>query len=187
MNPGGPIHDAKPLKRRLFFALWPDDATRVRLGELQRALPPSGGRDMSVDNLHITLFFLGDCDESLLPCLEEVGRTLKGEAFELIFDEVGVFDRARVLWAGVRRPPDALLSLQETLAGRLVERCGQIRDHRPFAPHLTLRRNTRQSCSWPTTIVPIRWRVDAVALVESINDDHSVRYQPLCQWPLKPE
>ncbi len=187
MNPPQEMHVEKPRTRRLFFALWPDEATRTRLAGLLKALPPPErhGRDMRVENLHITLFFLGDCEEGLLPCLDEAGAAVRGEAFDMVLDRLGVFERARVQWAGVSRPPEALLRMQDALSLALEARCGMARDSRPFAPHLTLRRNAREPCAWPESVPPIPWHVDAFVLVESLNDDEGVRYRPVRQWPLR--
>lgn len=179
----------KPGTRRLFFALWPDEATRARLAELLAALPEAGrhARDMRVENLHITLSFLGDCEGRLLPCLDEAGAAVRGEPFVMTFDQLGLFERARVQWAGVSQPPEALLRMQDALCRELEARCGLARDSRPFAPHLTLRRNARQSGEWPEDVAPIAWHVDAFVLVESINDGAGVHYQPIRQWAFSGE
>jgi len=173
-----------PRTRRLFFALWPDAATRACLSALLEALPKEGGRDVRTENLHLTLAFLGECEESLLPCLDEVGDALEGRPFEMQFDEIGHFNRARVLWLGVSQPPEPLLALQAGLASQLASRCGLPRDERPFAPHLTLRRDARHAVPWPRDIAPIVWKVDGVVLVESVSGPHGVHYEPIRTWPL---
>lgn len=177
----------KPERRRLFFALWPDDATRVHLANLLHALPPGQGRDMRIENLHVTLVFIGDCDPEETTCLEAVGESTRGKPFELMLDHLGVFERAHVLWAGTRNPPEALLKMQAALVGQLATRCGMARDMRPYAPHLTLRRNTSQPVEWPGTLAAIAWRVDALALVESVPSALGVEYRPIRQWPLLSE
>lgn len=174
-----------PRRRRLFFALWPDEATRARLSALLEALPKEGGRDVRTENLHLTLAFLGECEELLLPCLVEVGAALEGCPFEMQFDEIGHFNRARVLWLGMSQPPEALLALQAGLASQLASRCGLPRDARSFAPHLTLRRDARHGVPWPRDMAPIVWKVDGVVLVESVSGPHGVRYEPLRSWPLR--
>ncbi|MGK0673914.1 MAG: RNA 2',3'-cyclic phosphodiesterase [Halothiobacillaceae bacterium] len=128
---GAPSH---PRKRRLFFALWPDETTRRRLAAFLKVLPRGKGRDMRAENLHLTLAFLGDCEEGLLTCLAEVGSSLTGQPFELTFDRLGHFQRARVLWLGLSRPPVELFELQAHLADLLASRCGVPRAERPFAP-----------------------------------------------------
>lgn len=173
-----------PRKRRLFFALWPDETTRGRLAAFLEALPKGDGRDMRVENLHLTLAFLGDCEEGLLTCLDEVGSSLTGQPFELIFDRLGHFQRARVLWLGVSQPPRELLELQARLVDLLASRCGVPRDERPFAPHLTLRRDACHPCPWPEDRHPVSWRVEGVVLVESLHGPNGVCYQPIRAWSL---
>jgi 2'-5' RNA ligase len=54
--PTGELH-------RLFFALWPDDALRVRIADVAaKAITAhaSGGRSLKPDRYHVTLQFLGD-------------------------------------------------------------------------------------------------------------------------------
>lgn len=139
---------------------------------------------MRAENLHLTLAFLGDCEEGLLTCLEEVGAALTGQPFELIFDRLGHFQRARVLWLGLSQTPRELLELQEQLVGLLASRCGVPWDGRPFTPHLTLRRNARHPCPWPEGMPPVAWYVRKVALIESFKAPSGVRYQPIRVWLL---
>ncbi len=181
---GASSASSHPRKRRLFFALWPDETTRGRLAAFLEVLPRGEGRDMRAENLHLTLAFLGDCEEGLMTCLEEVGAALTGQPFELIFDRLDHFQRARVLWLGVSQPPRELLELQEHLAGLLASRCGLPRDERPFAPHLTLRRDARHPCPWPEGMPPVSWRVEGVVLMESLHGPNGVRYQPIRAWAL---
>lgn len=173
-----------PRKRRLFFALWPDEVTRGQLAAFLEALPKGEGRDMRVENLHLTLVFLGDCEEGLLTCLDEVGASLAGQPFELMFDRLGHFQHARVLWLGPGQSPQGLLDLQQRLVSLLAQRCQMPPDERPFVPHLTLRRDVRHPCPWPKDKRPVSWWVERVVLVESLHGPHGVRYQPLRAWGL---
>jgi len=176
--------EQRPRKRRLFFALWPDESTRGRLAAFLERLPRGEGRDMRAENLHLTLAFLGDCEEGLLTCLDEVGAALTGAPFELIFDRLGHFRRARVLWLGVSQPPQELLALQEGLVGLLAGRCGLPRNEHPFTPHLTLRRNAAHPLPWPEGMRPVSWWVEGFALVESLQGPSGVCYQPIRAWSL---
>ena len=57
---------AIPENLRLFYALWPDQATRAALMRLQSGL---AGRRIAPGNLHLTLAFLGMQPSALLPQL----------------------------------------------------------------------------------------------------------------------
>jgi 2'-5' RNA ligase len=86
---------------RLFFALWPDDALREALGRVGLVLAARAqGKPVPAAKLHMTLAFLGEVPaERLAPAVDAAAR-VKGEAFELLLDEVGAFRSARVAWVG---------------------------------------------------------------------------------------
>jgi len=94
-------------------------------------------------HMHITLKFLGDTDEKLLPRIAEVMvEAAKGIApFNIAFKGTGAFpskNRIRVVWVGMN---DTLP--MATMAGRLDEGLAELgitREARPFAPHLTVAR-----------------------------------------------
>ena len=59
-----------PRVERLFFALWPDDELRQTLKHhCKPLLRHSGGRPVALDNLHITLAFLGSVDSGQRQCV----------------------------------------------------------------------------------------------------------------------
>lgn len=56
----------------------------------------------------------------------------------MCLEDLGLFDRAGILFAGVRVTPE-LLSLQTRIAAA-TEPCGFVPDLRPYQPHITLAR-----------------------------------------------
>ena len=60
---------------RIFFALWPDDATRKQIAGSfkQLSINKKQGRIVSFDNLHITLHFIGNVNQQKLDCLQSMG------------------------------------------------------------------------------------------------------------------
>src|SRR5690606_6154262 len=53
----------EPRRKRIFFALWPDDETRDAISRAtSRVVSLSGGRATAKRNLHITVAFLGAVD-----------------------------------------------------------------------------------------------------------------------------
>lgn len=93
--------------------------------------------------IHVTLKFLGDTDEKLVPRIaDEMRDAARGmEPFEVKFKGTGSFpgkSKIRVIWVGMN---DALP--MATIAGRLDEgltKLGFSREARAFAPHLTVAR-----------------------------------------------
>ena len=165
---------------RLFFALWPDDATRRALAGLQQALgPQAGGRLVAEDNLHMTMAFLGMQPARRLPAIIEVlGRMVVPE-MTLLVDTYGYFPRARIAWAGLGAPPQTLMALQAELVGALRE-CGIGHDKESaFRPHITLMRNA--VAGGLGAAGPVCWEAPRLALVQSATAARGSTYKVLAQ------
>lgn len=173
--------DERPRRKRVFFALWPDDAARNAIERAsRRAVRLSGGRPTAKRNLHITVAFLGDVDDEALERAAGIPPIEVGP-IELELDVLGFFPAARVLWLGPRTVPPALTTLEQSLWDGL-ERAGFEREPRIYRPHLTLARRARAVEG--ETIAPVRWRIEALTLVESVPMHRNVHYEPLRHWPL---
>lgn len=144
---------------RSFLAVELTSYLRRELARLQDKLKQRWsndlGRDMRVswvraESIHLTLKFLGDMDEQLVPriqqAVEEVGHAHRPVSVPLV--RLGVFPRAqqpRVLWVGASEEWE-----QSQEAGRLhalhqdIEACCRVLDftpeNRPLNPHVTLAR-----------------------------------------------
>lgn len=165
---------------RLFYALWPDDATRAALARLQTAFT---GRKTKYENLHLTLAFLGQQPADLLPPLEAMLAALPGKSMPLIIDRAGYFKKNRIAWAGVHAVPDALHYLRRTLV-QLLDRHGIAFDaHTSFKPHITLARDALPPQENP--FEPIRWQARQVALVQSSPGTEGLTYRVLAIKLLK--
>ena len=172
--------DAAPRRRRIFFALWPDEEIRgALLRATRRAVRLSGGRPTAKRNLHITVAFLGMLDDDALVRAAAVPPVGTGP-FDLDLDRLGWFREARALWLGPTEVPAALTALEQTLWERL-EDAGFEREPRIYRPHLTLARRAR---AVEETVPAVRWPVSALTLVESIPLPRGVHYEPLQEWPL---
>lgn len=107
-------------------------------------------RWVPVENIHLTLKFLGDVS---LTNLEVLKRILMVEAgnhspFEMSVGELGAFPslrRPRVIWVGVTAPTE-LNALQHSIEVETA-RLGYQRENRGFTPHLTLGRVSRNAPS----------------------------------------
>ncbi|VFN06250.1 MAG: 2'-5' RNA ligase [Candidatus Kentron sp. G] len=173
----------KPDHRRLFFALWPTEAVRRALRELlEKSTPSLGGRPVPAENLHVTLLFLGSVDAARQGCLEKAAGGIDAPPFELRFDHLGSFPRARIIWSGVSETPPALLSLAAEL-GRGAAGCGLEPEGRPFTPHLTLARKAGKPVR-DVPHAPVAWPVEGFCLAESLTLPTGARYRVLKRWPL---
>lgn len=134
---------------RTFIAIELSDAAKHALGGLQSRLktvtPPHTVRWTAVQNIHLTLHFLGD---TVPAQIDTIGRAMQKAAqpvapFALDLGQLGCFPnthRPRVLWAGLLNPPPALAELHSRLGTQLAQAIGFAPETRPYAPHLTLGR-----------------------------------------------
>ena len=118
---------------RLFIALEPTRAFRSALSELQDRLCSAGvaGRYLEPSNLHLTLAFVGEWPEDITPLLPAVGAS-----FPVALSHIGIFERARVLWAGIE-PSDQLNRLAAHVR-RNLDAAAVPYDRQAFNPHITL-------------------------------------------------
>lgn len=163
--------------RKLFFALWPDPATRAALARL---LPLVQGRHIPPAKLHLTLAFLGQQEASRLPALMDILQRLTIPALPLRIDCLGYFTRPQIAWAGMAQPPAALLALQERLMAALMAAGFNPATHGGFKPHITLAREAPHAPP-ATAFEPVQWHATQVALVAS--DMASGEYLPLALNP----
>jgi len=172
----GPDH---PATQRLFFALWPDDATRDALNRTGKWLHQHwGGRRMHAETLHLTLAFLGETSVRMRSALLPHIDALQAAPFDLLLDRPGLWPHNRIGWLGAAETPVALVKLAADLRGAL-ETASVAFDARPFAPHVTLLRQA--SGDTAPACIPVAWPVRDFSLVAS---HPGARYEILHRWPL---
>jgi 2'-5' RNA ligase len=108
------------------------------LGKVRAAL-----RLVSPENLHLTLKFLGEVNEELIPEVRaSIEEALQGfEPFNTTLKDLGTFpslNYMRVVWVGIEKNREKLIEVQRSLDKSLVKP-GFRRDRR-FHPHLTIAR-----------------------------------------------
>jgi RNA 2',3'-cyclic 3'-phosphodiesterase len=139
------------MRTRTFVAVTITDEVRERALELMRRLQPVAGdvNWVAAENLHWTLQFLGDVEDTLIPeVCDCVGGAVAGlEPFELTAFGAGAFPsaaRPRTLWLGAGQGADDMVALQAAIERRL-RKLGYRGEARRFVPHLTLGRAGRSS------------------------------------------
>lgn len=164
--------------RRLFLALWPDDAVRNQIdAQVRRWSWCPGSTLYAVEDWHVTLHFLGDVPANQVATIE-AGADLPLKPFQWVLDQP-------LHWAGglaVLCPPDIpppLLALHERL-GSVLQGLNQVVDPRPYRPHLTLARHAGSAMP-PAKLEPIVWPVHSFALVTSTGHTHP-RYEILRRY-----
>jgi 2'-5' RNA ligase len=123
---------------RLFTAISLPDSVALRLSLIQAGVP--GARWSTREQLHLTLRFIGDVDESLATEIDDALSGLSSPRFDLQLKGVGEFggDKPRAVWADVadREPPSHLTAKIESL----LQRVGLPAETRKYRPHITLAR-----------------------------------------------
>lgn len=170
-------------RRRLFFALWPDEAARQRLSKIARKALKGRGRPIPAEKLHLTLVFLGAVTEEARQCLEAGAGTISGPPFTLVFDRLGFWPRPRVAWSGCERTPEALVSLVESLRACALG-CGLKPELRPYRAHLTLVRKASLKAGFSAPHEAVEVAVEAFHLVESRALPQGASYNILRSFPL---
>lgn len=164
---------------RLFFALWPDDATRTALQQLQASIR---GRLIPYSNLHLTLAFLGAQPATLLADAKDLLTHLSASAASVSLDRVGYFSRNRIAWIGTHQVPAELIALELELSAALKD-CGiAIDSKQTFKPHITLARDAELPPD--IAFAPIPWRCDHVALVQSVTKPEGASYEVIASRSL---
>lgn len=165
---------------RLFFALWPDQATRAALDQIAANLHAHwGGRRMHSDTLHMTLAFLGDTPLARLDALRELAASMSGEAFTLTLDRPDCWQHNHVGWLGPASSPPALTEVVADLRQAMLASKFAFDDKR-FVPHVTLLRNAQ--CGPPPICQPVMWRANDFVLLASRRQQPG--YDVLGTWPL---
>ena len=139
---------------RCFIAVELDRSVQRQLGQVQESLQkqlhkelghePRGIKWVVPENIHLTLKFLGDIDDSAVGEICTVvacaGDGLK--PFDISIGSLGCFPPskpARILWAGLAEPSTQLMQLQESVDRELAQ-IGFAPEHRGFSCHFTLAR-----------------------------------------------
>jgi 2'-5' RNA ligase len=187
---------------RLFAAVLPPAPQLAELAETVdrlRRLPGADGlRWTSRPGWHLTLAFMGEVDDGLLPDLcDRLARAAhRTPAFPLRLHGGGHFGR-RALWTGAAGGLDELRLLAER-ADAAARRAGVAMDeHRRYQAHLTVARQRAGDVDLRPFLDELarfegsRWQVAELALVRSNLPVSGVpgerpRYETVEGWPLGP-
>jgi len=130
---------------RCFIAVNLHDETRKALGSVITELKKAGAdvKWVPVDNIHLTMKFLGNTDASLIPEItESLSKKLSHyNAFYITIAGVGCFPserRPKVIWVGIEDVA-VLQDIQKDIDAVMVK-FGYAPEERPFSPHLTVGR-----------------------------------------------
>jgi 2'-5' RNA ligase len=174
----------------MFVAAWPDDTTLKRLSLLELG-PAQGLTLVRPGQWHITLRFLGDVDDHLVPALVDALGAAAGNLAGPVHCEVGPrtawFNGERVLQipvAGLDEAADAVRSATVPVVPDTNH------GDAPFTGHLTIARSKGRrlngSARAPLAGIPFfaTFDVDCLDLVASRSSTEGHRYTTLARVPL---
>ena len=149
-----------------------------------------------IDNLHLTLKFLGDTPAHRVEALSlaacRAAKTLN--PFQVVVGGCGLFPphgAPRVLWIGVEDPQDGLGKLYSALETE-CHAAGFARDLRPFHAHITIARLRHPDSSSrnlarlhrESPLESGKFTVNELVVMRSILERSGSRYLTLAQCPL---
>ncbi len=176
---------------RLFFAVPLSQSVRTLVARHIDSFPVNSPpwRWIPPKNYHLTLKFLGEVADELLPSLgEAASRTASGAVpFTITFGRFGGFpslSRPHVLFYRVEEGVEMLAGLARNLESNL-ERYGFEPERRPFRAHLTLSRIKRplpqaireQLRDVPPLPASVSHKVDDFVLMRSILSSRGAMYE----------
>jgi len=165
--------------KRIFFALWPDDEIRKEISQAfqSSAYSKAEGQLYNLQNLHLTLHFIGNVSAEQYTCLIEAAEKVEFTEFTLSLDKFGVFEKAKVFWLGSSDIPAELTHLHSEL-GEYLSHCDYKCEDRVYTPHVTLMHKTKY-LKIEENVKLVSWRVSRFALVESVSVNGVVLYKPV--------
>jgi 2'-5' RNA ligase len=138
---------------------------------LRASFPDASLSWTRVENIHLTLKFFGNVEQTLIPKIDKAaGLAVKEfQPFEILIAGTGVFPRPkqpRVLWIGVTDPENKLAELQRRFEENAAAK-GFPKEERAFKPHLTIARvrnpdnakevaELNQRLGFPAMTMPVR-------------------------------
>jgi 2'-5' RNA ligase len=184
------------MTKRCFIAInLPADIKEKIAGltvELKKINSNPGARFVKSDNIHLTLHFLDDLNESQINqvdiILKDIVRSYSQTT--LITENIGGFPNLnfpRVVFIETREARSSLLNELQKAIGQRLEDIGMTVDHRPWRPHLTLARITgrinfqAKHISLPKIEIPIT----SIELMESQLGPGGSKYKIINTYKLK--
>lgn len=171
--------------QRLFFSLIFSPRQQQQLLPYQRQalnLCPAA-KAVDSDNLHLTLFFLGQVDATQQQRLIRAARQINLAPFSLTLDTLSCFTKPKILYLAPSQLPDALLLLQQQVA-ECCKAEGFSDIHDIYRPHITLARQAVADAALAQPVTPLNLHISQFALYQSAQRDGRLQYQPLHNFML---
>lgn len=184
--------------KRIFSAIkiFPDENFLKLYYRLKSGLKHEKIKWVEIENIHITLKFFGETDETKINSIINVFNkaTEDFKSFDLEFENVGIFGssyKPKVIWFGIKNN-EQLIKLSNLVNENLIP-VGYISDRQNFVPHLTVARIKflndkklfQQIIDKNKTIKIQKIKVDKIFLFESILKREGPIYNVIEEFSLK--
>lgn len=167
-------------RKRLFFALWPDDRQRDRLRDhISPIAKLIEGKHVYRGNWHVTTAFIGDFEERLIPELRARAAEIVVEPFRLRFDRVEFWPRPRVACLIAPTVPPELEQVVLALNTVLADLDVPV-EERTYRPHITIVRRA-QRFETQRLAQPAMMEWSDFELIESVSKPGGTVYRPVKQ------
>jgi len=144
---------------------------------------PMLGKQVPVQNYHVTISFLGELDDRALQSLAEHFENFEHSTFTMSLDKLGYWPDTNVLWLGTHSVAPQLEALHEKCKAA-ANRIGVRGSSRRFEPHLTLARKLSTPPA-PALLEPeFEFAADTLELWSSVRTSAGARYSTIGQWQL---
>ena len=164
----------------MFVAVELPENIKEDISHLQEHLKPKvkSAKWVEPSKTHITLFFLGQVENSRLDSVVDALERVKAKRFRVQISGLGWFPRnsrfARVIWTGVSQGAENLKQLSTQVDERLLA-IGFKRD-KDFSPHITIARAHRSG----------KIATQPIAETEFSSKEFTVEYFSLMRSQLRP-
>lgn len=170
-------------RNRLFVGLQPSADTLMQIDRWRSHNLPLLGRPVAIQNLHITICFLGDVGEAQLQGFCSVLDRKPLGPIDTSLDTLGFWPKQQVCFLSPSRIPESLNAVHRACSS--AARAARIpTDKRQFAPHLTLARKVADTP--PAALVEPDFEVsfDELLLLSSRLRPEGPVYGIIRGWPL---
>jgi RNA 2',3'-cyclic 3'-phosphodiesterase len=130
---------------RCFIAIEIPVAIKKSISDIINSMKESGAdvKWVSDENIHITLQFLGETEESLIPDIKRAINEILAPYFPFYIKITGVGcfpsgRRPRVIWVGIEEA-QSLINLYNDISHEMTK-LGYQKEERSFTPHITIGR-----------------------------------------------
>jgi len=184
---------------RSFLAFELPGPIKNKMSEVSRDIKhfPLDARWVKVDNIHLTVVFLGQIEESNIPQMRESVASVCREygPFHVSLKNVGIFGsrrNPRVLWMGLDGHIERMSRFRNTLQ-KVLAPFGVTQERRTFKPHLTLgrfRKGSRSGAQLDEILAKYEGlsspicQLSELFLFKSDLKPHGAVYTPLHTWPM---